>query len=96
MLMVLLDFAKSVEMICSSTFEGHIALRTININFVFSKKWSKFTWLQCFVSFFGNKKLFAQWCECFLDDFEALVRKRRFRALVLQNGLVFLSILKII
>jgi hypothetical protein len=25
--------------------------------------------------------------ECFLDDFEALVRKRRFRALVLQNGL---------
>jgi hypothetical protein len=29
----------------------------------------------------------AQKGDCFLDDFEALVRKRRFRALVLQNGL---------
>jgi hypothetical protein len=27
--------------------------------------------------------------ECFLDDFEALVRERRFRALVLQNHPVF-------
>jgi hypothetical protein len=29
----------------------------------------------------------AQKGDCFLDDFEALVRKRRFRALVLQNVL---------